>query len=527
MDHFDAIVIGAGASGLTAACMLAHAGRRVVVLERGARAGGALFTEKRDGFLFSSELHAGRFLNPAVLAALELSRHGLQLLPVPAAYGLTGSGEALCLTADPDAVARMLSEAAPRDAERLFELKALVQRQAALMASWPAPAPEKRRLFAPRRAGLLAAQEAIAALGDPLSQELLQFWSASLGDILNEYLSHEPLKAMLALRALAGAPCGPFAPGTAARLLDHPFFAPRAESEGLGTIPAGGGSALAEALAAALKEKGGSLRLGAAVTAVLLENGHAAGVVLENGEEIRSDAVLSSLDVKRTFMTLFDWESLPKPFMGRVAKAPAQGATAKLDLALDELPEFPALPEDWTEIPGDIVLADDLNAIDAAYRRWLAGLPPESPPLILSLPALIDRHRAPPRHHVLSITVQFVPGLLFDGPWTAERRQSFVASIFDQLKRVSPGLMDRVRDMRLLLPPDIEAETGITGGGLAQAGAPAPLPLSVLAGEGPRFGTPVPGLYLCDGLGGAGGLSGESGAGAAAAVLGLMKARPR
>jgi phytoene dehydrogenase-like protein len=520
-------VIGAGGSGLTAAALIARAGRKVVVLERGNRPGGALFAERRDGFLFSSEGYASHYLDQPSFNALNLGRHGVRLLPARASYALSLDGAGLTLPGDDHALARALGSAAPKDAERLAELKALIRRQEAVSQDLARIEPPKRFGWR-KRGGLILAQGALQALGAPAAEELLRFWSRSLGDLLDEYFESPLLKAALALRGLIGVPLSPFAPGTAARLMEHPLFARGVARDGLGTIPAGGGSALAEALAAALQEAGGELRLGVPVSAVLLENGHAAGVVLESGEEVRGNAVISSLDVKRTFMTLFDWESLPKPFLERVAKAQAQGTLAKIDLALDEAPVFPALPPDWMDNPGDIHLVSDMKALDTAYRRWLAQLPPESPPLIISVPSLIDRSRAPARHHVMSVTAQFVPGVLFDGAWTAERRQAFVSQIFDQLKAVSPGLTERVRDMRLLLPTDIEAETGLTGGGVTGPTNPIErMPASRGTQDQQRFVTPVPGLYLCEAGSAAAGLSAEAGQGAANAVLGAMKVKRR
>ena len=526
MDHFDAIVIGAGGSGLVTAGLLARAGAKVVVLERANRPGGALFAERRDGFLFSSEGYAGTYLDQPTFRTLDLGHHGVRLLPMRTAYALTPDGNALTLSADPDALARALGSASPQDAERLIELKALITRQVALAESIAGASLKKPQGFR-KRGGLLAAQAGLASLGGPAAEELLRFWSRSLGDLLNEYLQSAALKAMLAVRALAGVPLSPFAPGTAPRLIEHPLFAPRTQFEGLGTIPAGGGSAFAEALAASLQEAGGTLRLGVPVSAVLLENGHAAGVLLESGEEVRASTVLSSLDVKRTFMTLFNWESLPKPFLERVAKAQAAGTMAKIDLALDEAPLFPSLPEGWTEAPGDIHIVKDLAHLDQSYRRWLSALPPEQPPLILSIPSLIDRGRAPLRNHVMSVTAHFVPGVLFDGPWTAERRQAFISQLFDQLKLVSPGLNERVRDMRLLLPADFEAETGLTGGGgIVPANPIEQTPLAQESAAG-RYGTPVPGLYLCETGAAAAGISASAGKGAADAVLAALKGRRR
>lgn len=518
MDHYDAIVIGAGTSGLAAGAMLAQAGKRVVVIERAARAGGAHFTERRDGFLLSNEGFSSRLIEPKILEALNLGRHGLKLLPVRVAYGVNATGEVVVLPADPLVAIHSLGG---RDGERLCELLAYVRRQIRSASELDNVVPTKPTLFGPKRGGLIAAYQALSAIGQPGTEELLRFWSSSLGDLLDEYLASDTLKAMIALRSLIGTGLSPFSPGTASRLLAHPLFSGD-EVPGFGDIPAGGGSEVASALASALRDFGGELRLSTKVTAVLLENGNAAGVVLESGDEIRADAVLSSLDVKQTFTTLLDADSVPKPFMGRLAATQSTGATARVDLSLDELPDFPSLPDDWINYPGDLAVVSSLRELESAHRRWLSGQLLDEPPIILSVPTLIDRSRAPPRHHVLSISVHLVPASLADGPWTAERRQNFVARIFDLVKRVSPGLMDRIRDMRLLMPSDIEAEAGITDGGGESWRNP---PLAQILGRGvTEYQTPVPGLFMCDAQQSA--VAG-SGADAAGAVLAALKGKGR
>jgi len=523
MDRHDAIVIGAGHNGLTAACVLAKAGRKVLVLERASRLGGAAFGELRaDGFLFSSEGYASRLLEPHLIRDLDLARFGLAMLPTRASYAIDAQNKtALVLHADAVDRARGIAAVSPRDAERFEELAAMVQRQAEVLRPLRAEAGRATRRFSLRaKRRFQDAAVNLASQGNGAAYEAATFWAASLGDILDQYLENSALKALIAVRALAGIPLGPYAPGTASRLLEFPGFAGDTGAHGLGCYVAGGASALADALAATLREMGGEVRLETPVSAILLENGRAAGVVLESGDEVRTGCVLSSLDVKRTFLTLFEWETLPKPFLGRVAKVQASGCVAKLDLALDQLPEVPALPQGWHKTPGDIVVSGGLREIEGGYRDWAAQMPPRRTPLILSFPSLIDSSRAPRRQHVLSVFAQYVPETLFDGPWSSDRRESFAAQILEQLGTVIPGLADHVRDLRLLLPSDIETETGITGGSVFHVDeVPAQLLFNQPAPEAARYATVVPGLYLCGaGTHPGGGLTGEPGARAARVV---------
>ncbi len=524
-DLYDAIVIGAGHNGLTAGASLARTGMSVLVLERSERLGGAGYTETRaDGILFSSEAYASRLVDPSIVRALDLARYGLRILPTYAAYGLKPGAPSIAVYSHPVKTERSLASRSARAAERFRELAAMVQRQQRIeapirQAVLPDPVSPQRG------GGVSGAFHDLQELGAPTAYELSYFWTASLGDVLDDFLELDLLKAMLALRVLAGIPLGPYASGTASRLLHNPLLTRNPAGRGVGGYVAGGAGALSEALANCLRAANGEIRFNASVSAILLENGRAVGAVLDDGEEIRAKAVLSSLDVKRTFLTLFQMGALPQPFLGRIAQVESRGCAAKLDLALSSLPEFPDLPPDWIETPGDILVAGDLKALELAYHDWATGTPPELLPMLISVPSLLDRRRAPPGRHVMSVLIQSVPETLFDGNWTPERRGEFTAAVFKRLESISPGLVNRVTDMRLLLPPDMETEIGMTGGSMFHVDeVPGQILYNRPVAEVARYKTPVPNLFLCGaGAHPGGGLTGAPGALSARTVIAQAK----
>src|SRR4051812_32326831 len=83
MTRHDVVIIGGGHNGLVGAAYLARAGKRVLVLERRERVGGAAMSEEVfPGFRFSVFSYVVSLLRPEIIRELELPRHGLHILPL-------------------------------------------------------------------------------------------------------------------------------------------------------------------------------------------------------------------------------------------------------------------------------------------------------------------------------------------------------------------------------------------------------------------------------------------------------------
>src|SRR5215218_9204875 len=118
-QKYDAIVIGAGHNGLTAAAYLARAGRKVLVLERRHIVGGAAVTEEVfSGFKYSVCSYVVSLLRPEIIRELELKRHGLELLPLDGTFTPLPDGDYLWRTDDHNFTRRELARHSLRDAER-------------------------------------------------------------------------------------------------------------------------------------------------------------------------------------------------------------------------------------------------------------------------------------------------------------------------------------------------------------------------------------------------------------------------
>ncbi|MBZ5679014.1 MAG: NAD(P)/FAD-dependent oxidoreductase, partial [Acidobacteriia bacterium] len=284
-NRYDAVVIGAGHNGLVAAAYLARAGKRVLVLERRERVGGAALSEEvLPGFTFSVFSYVVSLLRPEIIRDLDLPRHGLHILPLestltPLAPG-GKPGDYLAQWSDHDQNRRELARHSLRDAEAYEEFGRLMHLMARAVKPLLAMAPPDPASFDPSELLSLARLAGhFRALGPESLHELDRLLTMSSADYLDTWFETEALKATKSASGIIGTLAGPRSPGTAYVLLHHYM----GEIDGVFRawgFAKGGNSSVSEAIASAARSFGARIRTEAQVAQVLVRGERAAGVVL-------------------------------------------------------------------------------------------------------------------------------------------------------------------------------------------------------------------------------------------------------
>ena len=525
MERHDAIVIGAGLNGLVAAAYLARAGLSVLVLDRASAPGGiAAEQEIAPGYRLPRFALGCGGLPARIAADLDLPRHGLRFIRAEGGVTCFPDGQYHASYRDGVVHRREIARFSRADADAFTRYRRDMLRAArglAPLLSGPAGARAKGPIA--RLRARLALADRIAAIAPADIHDMLRLWTLPASEFLDSCFESEHVKAHLAAAAMMGGTLGPATPTSAARLV-LPWLSTMGDATGGAPetlMPVGGPSAVVEALSSVIAAAGGQLRMEAEVTDIRIRDRKVQGVVLANGEEIGADAVLSGLDVKRSFLSLFQWKDLPEGLVERVGRVRMKGVAAKVNIALDAAPEFPGLPEGCPSLGGGLRLAGTIQAMQRAYADWRERMPPRDPLIDVLIPSFLDPSLAPQGGHVLSALVHYVPEALHEGPWSLERRDALGDLVMARLAEVSPGIEKRVVAFEVLLPDDIENEIGLTGGDFAYG--EATLDQLFVNRPFPGMGgaeTPLANFYLCSPSAHPGPLvMGGAGANAAMALL--------
>ncbi|MGE0022693.1 MAG: phytoene desaturase family protein [Hyphomicrobium sp.] len=522
MTTYDAIIVGGGHNGLVTACYLAKAGLRVVVVEKNDWIGGAAVSRSlHPGFTFSNCSYVSSLLRPEIMRDLDLPRHGLQILPYEGGAVMTRSGGYLATYRDHDANRREFARYSKRDAESYDRYARDVLRtcrfiRPLLMRTPPDPTSMRPRdlqelVYLGRHTGARSQTELL---------EMMRFFTMSVSDFLDEYFENPVIKAYLAVSGIIGTALGPMSPGSAYVLLHH-YMGDVDGNVGAWGFARGGMGAITQAMGKALAAEGGEIRTGKGIERILVRNGRAIGVVLEGGDEIRGRRVISSMDVKRTFLKCVEEKELPAAFVKSVRNFKIRGSSGKVNIALDGVPNFPALPEGSPCTRGDLHFTDSIERMERAYDDWKAGRWSRDPFQDVMIPTLIDPTMTPPGKHFMSCFVQYCPPKLDTGEWTDADRDAFGAACINQINDYAPGFKDLVLYAEVRTPRELEREVGLTEGNIFQG----ELTFDQLLFNRPvpgaaQYRSPIKDLYMCgSSTHPGGGVMGAPGRNAAAEVL--------
>lgn len=526
MKNRDAIVIGAGHNGLTNAAYLAKAGLDVVVVEKNEYIGGAAVSrELQPGWTYSNCSYVCSMMRQAIHRDLDLTRHGLVLVPYLATVSFGDDGTTLVGYHDANAAYLELKRHSAHDADAMHRFQADLARYSQLIRKTLLRTPPDPTSFRPRDImELLFLAKQFWNLGEKEIYEYIRFFTMSAAEFVNDYFKNELVKATMANPATIGTTLGVYSPGSSYNLLHH-VMGDVDGNIGAWGLARGGMGAISNALAGALREHGGEIRTNAGVQQLVVNNGRASGVVLETGEEIYARVVVSNLDAKRTFTTIIDRNDLPPEIYEKARRFKIRGSSGKVNIALSGAPKFDNVPENRYISRSAQAFTGSLETMERAYDAWKRGRWSNDPFIESIIPSDWDPTVAPPGQHWMSNFIQYCPSELADGPWTTEKRERFGRTVVDKIERYSPGFKDLIVHMEVRTPSELENEIGLTEGNIFQG----ELTVDQLLFNRPfpgyaQYRMPIKNLYMCgSSTHPGGGVSSACGASAAREILRDLK----
>jgi len=475
--RWDAIVVGAGHNGLTAAAYLARTGLRVLVLEARDRVGGACTLARPfedDRFVVSPCAYLVGLLHPLVVEELSLRRRGYSVHRVdPHLWCPFEDGTALALWDDPLASRRAVSALSASDADGYGRYESVFKRIRAALRSgdrdtWVGDAPE--RVEIETRLG-----------NDPELIEVL--FEESIASVVERHVRDERLRTALHGQGLIGTWAGPRDRGTASIHAFHSMGTLEGHGGAWGYVQGGMGR-ISFALADAAAESGAAIVADARVAQIA-----EGSVRLDDGTRVTARAVVSNADPRTTLELC---ENVPVDFAERIAAWRMSGPVLKINCALRRLPAFTAASQDGPPPHRAMVtIAGSIDDTQRAYEESRHGVP--APAWAeLYFHTAYDGSVAPPGKHAMSVFAQYAPYDLAGGGWD-ERREQVADAALGRVARFAPDVFDCIESRQVLAPPDIEHEVGLSGGHIFQGEC---LPDQMWSRRfAPR--TPVPGLYMC------------------------------
>jgi phytoene dehydrogenase-like protein len=525
---YDAIIIGGGHNGLTAAGYLGKAGLNTIVLEKRPIVGGAVVTEEiQPGFKISTVSYVVSLLRPEVIEDLELKRHGFEMIRLDGSLAISGD-DYLFLSGDEKHDREEVGRFSKTDYDAMDQLHHMVQEIGQVLRNQMLREPPKLDAGIMDLMPLAKMGLDIRRLSPDLRYRLLQMLTGSAYGFIDRWFDSPMIKSMYGSYCFSGNFAGLHHPGSAI-----PFFhSALGEIEGEGgawRLVKGGMGGITRAMASYAQSQGVEIRTDAGVEKIRVENGTAVGVQLQDGQVLKGRCVLANTDPKRTFLKLVDPADIDQEFRRDIEQYRMGHSSLRVNLALAGLPDIRFYPagEEGPWHRSDITMFPDVNGLEANYYAAANGRLPEEPRLEITIPSTQDDSLAPPGKHVMSILAKYYPYKLADGLHWDDVKENVADRIIEYMARAMPHLPELIVGRQMISPLDLETEYGLTESDifhgrhdLDQLYSLRPHPRAA------QYHTPVQNLYLCgSGVHPGGGVSGAPGYNSARRVIKDLKRR--
>jgi phytoene dehydrogenase-like protein len=497
---YDAIIVGGGHNGLVCAAYLAKAGKKVLVLEQRHILGGAAASDEIfPGFTFSVYSYVVSLFRPRIIRDLALTRHGYQVIPLECTFTPFPDGESLTRCGDPHATRREIARFSPKDAEVAPRFSLAMTKMARFVKDIiDAPAVDPASFKIAEIVKLCGLGRRFRELDGDDRYVFTKLMTMSAVEFLDMWFESDRLKGPMSVSGIIGTFLGVRSPGTAYVLLHHYMGEIDGAFRSWG-LSKGGTGGVSLACARAAGSFGAAIRTEAQVEQIMVKDGKAAGVVVWGGHEIKSKTVVSAADTHQTFFKMVGKQHLEADFLRQLKRFKYRGSSAKVNLAVDRLPDFSCKPGDGPHLRGDITIAPGVEYLEKAYDDAKYGDFSKKPFLDIVIPSLTDPTVAPPGKHVISIFVQYAPYHLKAGAaqWP-QNREALGDTVIDTLAGYCPNLKDSILHRQVITPWDLEQDVGLTEGNIFQGELSLEQlgPFRPVAGWS-RYRTPINNLWLC------------------------------